>query len=134
MISWYSRKSWEPAASGAYAVASCRKIAAWRGGGAMSTAYSVAEVLEKLEKRLAYHREQADHHAQQEVHHREQNAFHLAELKRVTEHWEEFKATALTAAELAAEATAPPPPVQQQEGDDRDLGGKEIQASKLVTR
>jgi hypothetical protein len=48
----------------------------------MSTAFSVAEVLDKLEKRIAFHREQADHHAQQEIHHREQNAHHLAELKR----------------------------------------------------
>jgi hypothetical protein len=100
----------------------------------MSTAYSVAEVLEKLEKRLAYHREQADHHTKQESHHREQSAFHLAELKRVGEHLEAFKATALTAAELAAEATEPPPPVQQESDDDRDLVGKKIQSSKLVAR
>jgi hypothetical protein len=100
----------------------------------MSTAYSVAEVLEKLEKRIAFHREQADYHAQQEIHHREQNAFHLAELKRVTEHFEAFKGTALTAAELAGEATAPPPPVRKAADDDRDLAGKETQASKLVTR
>jgi hypothetical protein len=100
----------------------------------MSTAYSVAQVLEKLEKRIAFHREQADHHAQREIHHREQNAHHLAELKRVTEHFEAFKATALTAAELAAEAAVPPLPVQQPVDDDRDLVGKEIQASKLVAR
>jgi len=100
----------------------------------MSTAYSVAEVLDKLEKRIAFHREQADHHAQQEVHHREQNAFHLAELKRVSEHFEAFKGTALTAAELAGEAAVPPPPVQQEVDDDRDLAGKEIQAAKLVKR
>ena len=100
----------------------------------MSTAYSVAEVLEKLEKRIAFHREQADYHAQQEVHHREQNAVHLAELKRVTEHFEAFKETALTAAELAGEAAAPPPPVQTAADDDRDLAGKESQASKLVMR
>src|SRR5262245_11089961 len=100
----------------------------------MSTAYSVAEVLGKLEKRIAFHREQADHHAQQEIHHREQNAFHRAELKRVTEHFEAFKGTALTAAELAGEATAPPPPVQKAADDDRDLTGKEAQSSKLVAR
>jgi hypothetical protein len=100
----------------------------------MSTAYSVAEVLEKLEKRIAFHREQADHHAQQEIHHREQNALHLAELKRVTEHFEAFKGTALTAAELAGEATAPPPPVQEEAAADRDLTGREAQASKLVMK
>lgn len=100
----------------------------------MSTAYSVAEVLEKLEKRIAFHREQADHHAQQEVHHREQNAFHLAELKRVTEHFEAFKGTAVTAAELAGEATAPPPPVRKEADADSDLAGKEVQTAKLVAR
>src|SRR4030095_6654735 len=100
----------------------------------MSTAYSVAEVLEKLEKRIDFHRQQADHHAQREIHHREQSAFHRTELQRVPEHFEAFKATALTAAELAAELAAPPPPVQQEADDDRDLVGKEIQAAKLVAR
>ncbi len=103
----------------------------------MSTAYSVAEVLDRLEKRIALHREKADYHAQQEVHHRERNAFHLAELKRVTEHFEAFKATAHVAADLAGEAEAPPPPVKEKaddDSDDHDIVGKEIQVSKLVAR
>jgi hypothetical protein len=100
----------------------------------MSTAFSVAEVLDKLEKRIAFHREQADFHAQQEVHHRERSAFHVAELERVTKHFEAFKATALTAADLAGEATAPPPPVKEEAEDDREFVGKRIQASKLVAR
>jgi len=100
----------------------------------MSTAFSVAEVLDKLEKRIAFHREKADYHAQQEIHHRERSAFHVAELERVTEHFEAFKATALVAAELAGEATTPPPPVKEEADEDRDLVGKEVAASKLVAR
>jgi len=52
----------------------------------------------------------------------------------VTEHFEAFKATALTAAELARETTAPPPLVQQEMDEDRDLAGKDVQASKLAMR
>jgi hypothetical protein len=101
----------------------------------MSTAFSVAEVLAKLEERIAYHRQQADFHAQQEVHHREQNALHLAELKNVTEHFEAFKATALPAAELAGQGAAPPQPVKEEEvEDDREFIGKRILASRLVAR
>jgi len=100
----------------------------------MSTAFSVAEVLDKLEKRIVHHRERADFHAQQEVHHRERNAFHLAELQRVTEHFEAFKATALVAAELAGEGAVPPPPVKEEADDDREFIGKRIQTSRLVAK
>ena len=100
----------------------------------MSTAFSVAEVLAKLEQRIAHHRQQADFHAQQEVHHREQSAFHVAELKKVTEHFEAFKATALPAAELAGQGAAPPQPVKEEVEDDRDFIGKRILASRLVAR
>jgi hypothetical protein len=100
----------------------------------MSTAFSVAEVLAKLEERIAHHRQQADFHAQQEVHHREQNALHLAELKKVTEHFEAFKATALPAAELAGQGAAPPQPVKEEVEDDREFIGKRILVSRLVAR
>jgi DNA-binding transcriptional ArsR family regulator len=98
----------------------------------MSTTLSVAEILAKLEARIALHRQQADFHAQQEIHHREQSAFHLAELEKVTQHFEAFKATALPAADLAREPTAPPP-VEEAE-DDPELAGKRIEVSKLVAR
>jgi hypothetical protein len=100
----------------------------------MSTAFSVAEVLDKLEKRLAHHRERADFHAQQEIHHRERSAFHLAELERVSQHFEAFKATALTAADLAGELAAPAPPAKEEPEDDREFIGKRVQAAKLVAR
>jgi hypothetical protein len=100
----------------------------------MSTAFSVAEVLTRLEERIAYHRQQADFHAQQEVHHREQNAVHLAELENVTEHFEAFKAAAIPAAELAGQGAAPPQPVKEEVEDDREFIGKRIRASRLVAR
>ncbi len=100
----------------------------------MTPDVSVAEVLANLEERIAFHQQQADFHAQQEVHHREQNAVHLAELKRVTEHFEAFKAVALPAVEVAREGrTAPPQPVEEPE-DDREFIGKRIMPSRLVAR
>lgn len=99
----------------------------------MSTALSVAQILETLEKRLASHREQAEFHTQQEVHHREEAARHTAELEKVSRHLEAFKATAMTAADLAREADPTPPPMKEEE-DDRDFIGKRIMVSKLVAK
>ncbi len=100
----------------------------------MTPDVSVAEVLANLEERIAFHRQQADFHAQQEVHHRDQNAVHLAELKRVTEHFEAFKAVALSAVEVAQERrTAPPQPIEEPE-DDSEFIGKRIMPSRLVAR
>src|ERR1044071_5496025 len=106
-----------------------RAIAARQGDKAMSTALSVAEILDNLAKRIAWHREKAAFHAQQESHHREQSAFHTAELEKVTQHFEAFKATALAAADLA-QAGAPQP----EEEDVREFIGKRILGSKLVAR
>jgi hypothetical protein len=93
----------------------------------MTPDLSVSEVLASLEERIAFHRQKADFHAQQEVHHREQNALHLAELKRVTEHFEAFKAVALPAAEVAREGKLPPPPQPVEEPeDDREFIGTRI--------
>jgi small-conductance mechanosensitive channel len=100
----------------------------------MSTAYSVAEILAKLEERIAHHQQQADFHAQQEIHHREQNAVHLAELKKVREHFEAFKTSALPAAELVEQIAPPPQPVKEEVEDDREFIGKRIMASRLVAR
>jgi hypothetical protein len=51
----------------------------------MSSKLSIAQVVAKLEARLAFHRQQEAFHAQQEVHHREQRAVHAAELERLRE-------------------------------------------------
>ncbi|HEV8581968.1 MAG TPA: hypothetical protein VGX68_23100 [Thermoanaerobaculia bacterium] len=100
----------------------------------MSTALSVAEILEKLEKRLASHRQQAAFHAEQEAHHRERSAFHTAEMEKVAQHLEAFKATAVAAAELAKEAEPPPPPVKEEEEDDRETAGQPVRVSKLIAK
>ena len=99
----------------------------------MSTSLSVAEILSTLEKRIEHHREQAAFHAEQEAHHREQSALHLAEMEKVSQHFEAFKATALPAADLARQAGASSPAVE--EADDlRDFVGKKLHVSKLVMR
>ena len=99
----------------------------------MSTHLSVAEIFRKLEERMKLHQEQADFHARQEALHREQGAFHTAELQKISERFEAFKATALDAAELAQETSALPE-VAGEEEDLRDLVGKRLMMSKLVGR
>ncbi len=68
----------------------------------MSTALSVAQMLAQLEERAAFHRERRGFHAEQVAQHGEQLAFHEAELQKVTERFEAFKAAAEGAAELVA--------------------------------
>src|SRR5215217_2921220 len=75
----------------------------------MSTSFSVAEILARLEARIAHHEQQMGFHQQQEVHHREQSAAHGAELETVRQHFESFKAAALPAADLAGVLVAPAP-------------------------
>jgi hypothetical protein len=88
---------------------------------------SVSQILANLESQLALHREQAALHQQQEELHREQRTRHAAEVARLSEHYETFKAAmdavepALRLAE-AVEAQKPPPPSPPP--DDRDLGPK----------
>jgi hypothetical protein len=98
----------------------------------MSTDLSVAEIFKKLEARLRFHEEQAAFHAQQEVHHREQSALHTAELQKVREHFEAFKATAVAAADLARETVAPPPAAEAE--DHREFIGKRVQVTRLIAR
>src|SRR5947208_4266269 len=76
---------------------------------AMSTAFSVAEILAKLEARIAHHEQQVAFHKEREAHHREQSSAHAAELEKVRRHFEAFKATALPAADLAGASVDPGP-------------------------
>jgi hypothetical protein len=88
----------------------------------VSTKLSVEQVLANLEQQMAFHQEREAHHAEQEayhqaqeVFHREQREAHAAEHAVVRQHYEAFKATAGTAAELAARTvTAPPEPLPQE--------------------
>src|SRR5258705_3403093 len=100
----------------------------------MSTAFSVAEILVKLEARIAHHEQQVAFHQQQEAHHREQGALHTAELETVRQHFESFKATALPAAQLAGVPVASAPAQEEKRDDLSEFVGKRITASKLIAR
>ena len=79
----------------------------------MGAKLSVEEVLSNLEERAVFHRDQEAFHAQREVHHREQRTLHAAELEKVEQSLQAFRAVAPTAVELArpvAPKSAPPPP------------------------
>jgi hypothetical protein len=84
----------------------------------VSSRLSIEDVLAKLEKEMAFHKEQADHHAEREAFHRDQRASHTAEYESVAKHYEAFKSTAGAAADIAARVAAaeppkPPPPPPQ---------------------
>lgn len=83
----------------------------------MSGRLSVGEILANLESQLALHRDRAALHVEQEAFHREQKELHAAELERVSQHYEAFKAAASTI-EHIVRAPEPKP------ADDRDLGAK----------
>lgn len=100
----------------------------------MSTSLSVAEILAKLEARIAHHEQQVAFHKQQETHHREQSAAHAAELDKVRQHFESFKAAALPAADLAGVPVAPEPAREEEPDDLHEFVGKRIMASKLIVR
>lgn len=93
----------------------------------MSSKMSVAEIVTNLEKRLAFHRQQAAFHKEQEAVHRGQHEAHEAEAGKVAAHLESFRAVAGAAAELAAPPPAPPLP------EEPDPGPRPL-TSHLVTR
>jgi hypothetical protein len=100
----------------------------------MSTSLSVSQILSKLEARIAHHEQQVAFHKEQEAHHREQSAAHAAELAKVRQHFDSFKAAALPAADLAGVPVAPESGKEQEPEDLRELIGKRIMASKLIAR
>ena len=75
----------------------------------MSSKMSVEEVLSELEQRATFHREREAFHAQEEVRHREERALHAAELEKVLQSLEAFRAAAATAVDLARTAAKPVP-------------------------
>ena len=70
----------------------------------MSSKLSVAEVLENLESRAAFHREWEAFHAGQEEQHRQERARHAAELEKVLHNLETFRAASASAVELVQQA------------------------------
>jgi hypothetical protein len=67
----------------------------------MSSKLSVEDVLARLEKRAAFHRAQEAFHSQQEAQHHEQRALHAAELEKVLQSLESFRAVSAAAVDLA---------------------------------
>lgn len=96
----------------------------------MSKSLSVAEVLAKLEARIAHHQQRKAFHAEQEALHREQHAFHDAELEKVLQRYEAFKA----AADATAEYTAPQVPAEPEKEEPIPRFGDRPMVSRLVVR
>ena len=86
----------------------------------MASTLSVAEILSRMEKQIAVHRDKQAFHAEQKVHHQNEEARHAAELERLSQHYATFKAAAAD-----VETALPPPssPVAKAP-DDSDLGAK----------
>ena len=66
----------------------------------MALNLSIAQMLAKLEAKVAHHQERKAFHAEQEVLHREQTAAHAAELETALAHLEAFRSASLSAGEL----------------------------------
>ncbi len=96
----------------------------------MARSPSVVDVLAKLEARIAHHQERKAFHAGQEAHHHEQHAFHDAELEKVRQRYEAFKA----AAEATAEYTMPPAEPESTQDEKIPRFGSAPMVSRLVAR
>lgn len=66
----------------------------------MALNLSIAQMLAKLEAKVAHHQERKAFHAEQETLHREQTAAHAAELETALAHLEAFRSASLSAGEL----------------------------------
>lgn len=84
----------------------------------MSLRLSLEEILQNLERQVAFHREQASMHAQEEEVHRKQRTVHEAELEKATRHLESLREVAVPASEMAV----PPAPSKAAASEDADLG------------
>jgi len=101
----------------------------------MSSKLSVEEVLSNLEERVAFHREQEALHARQEIHHREERALHAAELEKVLQHLEAFRAVAPAAADAARQLPPKPVPVPVPVAEEVELPAPgRLMASRLLRR
>jgi hypothetical protein len=72
----------------------------------LSTELSVARILANLETQMKVHQEREAFHGERETFHREQRALHATEHATISRHYEDFKASAGSAAEIAARAIA----------------------------
>lgn len=74
----------------------------------MSSNLPVAEMLARLETKIAFHKEREDLHAREESKHAEQRAMHAEEHRKAAEQLEALKSAAATTGELIAGIKPPP--------------------------
>lgn len=77
----------------------------------MGTNLPVAEMLARLEKKIAYHKERGEEHAQKEALHAGQRAMHEEEHRKAVERFEALKAASAAAGEMIEDVKPDPPPV-----------------------
>lgn len=94
------------------------------------TDLSVAQILADLETQIARGESQEAFHAQQEILHREQRAQSAAELLKLRERYEAFKAAAAAAEEVVTRAPVEDPARRE----DEDARFEITTVSKLVAR
>jgi hypothetical protein len=100
----------------------------------MTLKVSVGELLETLERKIAFHREQAALHAREEELHRGQRTLHESDLELATRHFEALKAAAGPAAEMAMSAPAPGPAVPPDPEEESDDVGSAPRLKALILR
>jgi len=97
----------------------------------MSAKLSVEEVLANLEQRAVFHREQESLHAQKAAHHQAEQALHAAELAKVLQSLEAFRAVAPTAVDLARPVPVPVDPTAEIQEADLPPPGR-LMVSRLI--
>jgi len=97
----------------------------------MSAKLSVEEVLANLEQRAVFHREQEALHAQTAAHHQAEQALHAAELAKVLQSLEAFRAVASAAVDLAQPVPVPPDPSAEIQEADLPPPGR-LMVSRLI--
>jgi len=97
----------------------------------MSAKLSVEEVLANLEQRAVFHREQEALHAQRSAHHQAEQALHAAELAKVLQSLEAFRAVAPAAVDLAQPVPVPADPSSEIQEADLPPPGR-LMVSRLI--
>jgi hypothetical protein len=69
---------------------------------------NVAEMIARLETKIAFHKEREEAHAKEEAAHAQQRALHGAELRKAAEQLEALKAVSTTVAEMVADVRPAP--------------------------
>lgn len=98
----------------------------------MTLNLSIAQMLAKLEAKVAHHREKKAFHAEQEAHHRDQTAIHATALETALAHLDAFKAASLSAGELLERDESSAKPAAEAE-EEMNLRGKRS-LSRMVAK